>query len=1020
MKPINLVISAFGPYADAQTIDFRELGGRRFFLIHGPTGGGKTTILDAMCYALYGDTSGKERDGEQMRCQMAKADVRTEVTFDFAIGEKQYRVTRKPRQERPRKRGEGTTTEMPSAELWDRTGVTDDAEGNPLATQPTKVTEQVSLLLGFRSEQFRQVIVLPQDKFRELLLADSAQREDILQTLFRTSFYEQVQEALKERAKGIAGKLEIVKARHVFVLEQAAVASSDELKARQEEKRQADIAAEVNLKLLRDAHTVAEAKQVADQQTGAKFLEHRTATDALNATEQKQSEIDKARVQIDAADRARKVAVEESALRQRQQENNSRKAALKSAVENEKAASTALEAAQTKLKAEETKKAERERFFAEATRIDGLRDRVLNLEIAASKSSDAKARLSALSDQLEAAKRHHEKSKLEAETVKGQRSAAQSLAASLEGHRLAVSNSQKELAERTKLAEAETAIATRTKQLAAAKQKLDQAQNDLQAAKAASADVQRAWINGQAARLAKRLVDGEPCPVCGSTEHSFPATSVNDIPSDEQLQSVQEAVDQQSEVVKRDDIAVKKLESELAVGASAAETYRVSLGNAANEELPSIQMRLKQHEAAFQRSHEANTSIPSLAQKVNDATKAEEDAKLKEADVTLQYQQAVAAVSAAGATLVECRNGVPEKLTTVALLDAEVARIRRIVDGIDSAMKLAIEAFNKAQQVTTAMTEMSKSAQAECVASDETLRRAKDDFERKRTECGFALDAELTAAKLTDVQIRGIRERVEVHAQALSAAKDRAARAAASVAGLKVPDLESSKLLVEKARQDLDSGISLSGNLKRDMEQIEISFQQLDGAAREMEALRSQYAVIGRIAEVADGKNNAGLKFSRFVLGFLLDDVLIAATERLKIMSKGRYQLQRRKERADMRSHGGLDLEVFDAHSGYARAAATLSGGESFLASLSLALGLADVVQAQAGGIRMETMFIDEGFGSLDSETLDLAVNSLIDLFKDGRLVGIISHVAELQERMDARLEIMRALRGSSARFVVS
>jgi exonuclease SbcC len=184
-----------------------------------------------------------------------------------------------------------------------------------------------------------------------------------------------------------------------------------------------------------------------------------------------------------------------------------------------------------------------------------------------------------------------------------------------------------------------------------------------------------------------------------------------------------------------------------------------------------------------------------------------------------------------------------------------------------------------------------------------------------------------------------------------------------------------------------------------------------------MQHLEERFAVLGRLSEVANGKNQYGVTFQRYVLGALLDDVTIAATQRLQLMSRGRYQLQRTMERAHSRAAGGLELEIFDAYTGLERGVATLSGGEIFLASLSLALGLADVVQAYTGGIHLDTIFVDEGFGTLDPETLDYVLRSLIDLQQGGRLVGIISHVPELKERIDARLEVQLAERGSVASF---
>jgi exonuclease SbcC len=634
-------------------------------------------------------------------------------------------------------------------------------------------------------------------------------------------------------------------------------------------------------------------------------------------------------------------------------------------------------------------------------------------------AAEAKAKAFSLAKEAEAAKETHAACKITVERATVTLATAQALAAPLAAHRLAVSNMEKAVTERTTLGVIDAAITTKRKQLIVAKQKVSQAQLSLQAAKASSADVQRAWIDGQSARLAQKLVAGEPCPVCGGKDHPLPASSDEPVPSDEELKETQTAVDAQSSVVERENAAFTKLEGDIAADSAAAGAIRQSLAEAANEDIASLRMRLTQQKLTLQRSNDASDSVKSKEGELSKAANAEAIAKQSEEAFTATLQEAVVTARTTEAMLSECRKGIPEKLTTVALLDEELNRLKVLVDAIDLAVKHAIDKWNTAQQSATAATEKLNSAHTESLASEMALRNAKDEFAQKRTECGFASDAELTTSKRTDLQLSGLREAVETHSKSLSAAMDRATRASEAVADLHVPDLEASKSLAQSTRKRLDDGIAVSGNLKRDLEIIAKALTDLDVAWKELSAFEAQYAVLGRIAEVADGKNNVGLKFSRFVLGFLLDDVLIAATKRLKIMSKGRYELQRRKERADARSHGGLDLEVFDAHTGFSRAAATLSGGESFLASLSLALGLADVVQAQSGGIRMETMFIDEGFGSLDSETVDLAIRSLIELFNDGRLIGIISHVTELQERIDARLEIAPTIRGSAAKFVL-
>jgi exonuclease SbcC len=246
---------------------------------------------------------------------------------------------------------------------------------------------------------------------------------------------------------------------------------------------------------------------------------------------------------------------------------------------------------------------------------------------------------------------------------------------------------------------------------------------------------------------------------------------------------------------------------------------------------------------------------------------------------------------------------------------------------------------------------------------------------------------------------------------------DETAAAAKDLVAADLPALESVAASAEKA---VEENVAHQRVLAAKLAQLDATLARLRDLDAELATLDARHAVIGQIANVANGRNPYNMTFQRYVLGVFLDEVLYAASQRLRIMSRGRFLLRRVREAAGGRSAGGLDLEVEDTYTSTARPVSTLSGGESFLASLALALGLADVVQGYAGGIRLETIFVDEGFGTLDPEALDLAIRALRDLQQGGRLVGIISHVTELKEWIDARLEITRDRRGSSARFVIA
>ncbi len=305
------------------------------------------------------------------------------------------------------------------------------------------------------------------------------------------------------------------------------------------------------------------------------------------------------------------------------------------------------------------------------------------------------------------------------------------------------------------------------------------------------------------------------------------------------------------------------------------------------------------------------------------------------------------------------------------------------------------------------------------------LKRAKEfsfnvkEFDQSLREAEFVDTEDYKSAKRTSAEIAGMQKEIDDFDHALTSARDRVTRAMETTQGLSAPDLDALESQAQRIKNDLEKALRDEAALIARIKRIAALLEDYSRSSSELEALEDQYGVCGRIAEVANGNNPQGITFQRFVLAALLDDVLLAASRRLQIMSNRRYTLQRRSERSDRRTSGGLDLEVNDSYTGTTRPVSTLSGGESFLASLSLALGLSDVVQSYAGGIHLDTIFVDEGFGSLDPEALDLAFRALADLQHAGRLVGIISHVPDLRERIDTRLEVTGNRSGSKARFVV-
>jgi exonuclease SbcC len=443
------------------------------------------------------------------------------------------------------------------------------------------------------------------------------------------------------------------------------------------------------------------------------------------------------------------------------------------------------------------------------------------------------------------------------------------------------------------------------------------------------------------------------------------------------------------------------------------------LSDAASQSVLELQQALKQRRAAATASQAALGQMPGIESEILSAQETSRTLLTRIAEVDSESRTASEALTRLRAIRDGAIGGVPEALRSRAALSEARKTAETRLKSIDDALAAARAAASETERDLVAATERARGAAIESESTSAALAAGLAEFERQRIDAGFASDAELAAARLPVTQVRDLDERIAAFDQSVIAATARADRAEIAARSLVAPDLPALQAAACDADQRLEESLKEQTQRESERERLDQALASLRRTTRTLEELDAQYAIIGQVSDVASGKNQAGLTFQRFVLTFLLDDVLVAATHRLRLMSRGRYQLQRRRDRADGRASAGLDLEVFDAYTGSARPVATLSGGESFLASLSLALGLADVVQARSGGIRLETLFIDEGFGSLDPEALDLALRALTDLMKDGRLVGIISHVPELREQVPARLEIVNDRRGSAARFVL-
>ena len=1016
MKPLYLEVRAFGPYAGVQAIDFAELRDYRFFLIHGPTGSGKTSLLDAICYALYGDTSGKVRSGESMRSDYSGDTESTEVTFDFAVGANRYRVRRSPRQWLARKRGAGSLVEVGESACLFRL---DEArrETAVLAEKSQRVTAEVQSILGFRSDQFRQVVLLPQGDFRRLLLADSGERQDIMQTLFRTEYYGVVEQRLKEALKEWTDRYTELAAKLQELQNLAGVSDLAGL----QQQITSDEASLENLRRQTDAaaNAAAQARQtLAAAQLARQVLDEREqAQTAFAALQSERPAVDARRGELLRAQRAAEAEGAVTLARERWQDQETAAALWQgSAAEREKAAAR-RDAAAGEWEMIRRREPELELLAQEKKRLAdiGGRSQALAQALADARSQRETA-LAAAADLRKAdealAALQQSLTELQEREERATRLGAEAIGREAACRQWQTVSENREKLDRiqVELTGAATAFQTASTATAATRASWEIAKNDLEI-------LQSKWEQGQAALLAAGLTAGQPCPVCGSPHHPAPAGSGGQLPDPTELRRTKTTVEklaQETEQARQREYAAQSARDALV---QRRQLLAAELGEYGQWSAPRCRQALADARQSWEVAVQAQTAAAGLKKQ---REQSRQQLEKLQAERNLQEQNRTAAESqaqAAAAVARERQAAVPDEYRDAAVLAQAMQTVQARILDLSRLLETAQRQATEAAEVLAKANAQEEERRLALARARENWAQAVAAKQLRLHSLGFDGEEDYQSAvrpaatrSVWDQAVRDFDNR-------LSAAAERLGRAELAAGRIdEEPDVdgrEAAYAAATQREQELRVAMArIQDRLQLQRGQAE-RFAELQTGQQEAEEMHSLYSGLW---EIAAGRFT-GVSFERYVLGFLLDEVNLHANLRLKEMTRGRYQLRRKEERDDKRRGAGLDLEILDGYTGEARPVQTLSGGETFLASLSLALGLADVVQARAGGIYLETLFVDEGFGTLDTEALDLALKALIDLQQGGRLVGIISHVPELKERINARLEIMPTQRGSRAEF---
>ncbi|CAL9363110.1 hypothetical protein SUDANB58_00697 [Streptomyces sp. enrichment culture] len=992
MRLHRLDITAFGPFGGAQRVDFDALSAAGLFLLHGPTGAGKTSVLDAVCYALYGSVPGARHSGQgtTLRSDHAAPATRTSVTLELTVAGRRLEITRQPPWERPKKRGAGTTVDK--AQTWLREYDAKAGAWKDLSRSHQEIGEEITGLLGMSREQFCQVVLLPQGDFARFLRADAEARGKLLGRLFDTRRFADVEKRLAERRRATEAQVRDGDAALLADAHRMQQAAGGSLRLPELTPGEPGLAAAV-------LTAAAVARSTAREQLAIARLRLAAAESAQTAAERDLADVrERARLQrrfAEARQRAERLAERAGAHREAQERmERARKAEavapaleLRDAADAEHRRAAAAEAraraalpdafaeagaaglaAAARRAAEElgglesARRAERRLAELDAERADLDRQERADedaLHEAESWLADWEAARTGLQARIDAAR----EAATRAEQLAVQREPArQRLAAARQRDRLTAETDD---ARRRALASAEHAAEARTRWL----------------------DLKEQRLNGIAAELAATLADGEPCAVCGATEHPAPARKVAghvDREAEERaLAAFQRAEERRAEDERRL-AAVRE-----ALAAATAEAGEAPTGRLA-EQAEELERAYAQARAVACGLHAAQEEL----------RRAETE---REERIAAQQQAAVRAAA---------RVGRRERLEREkASLEEELAQARGSADSVAA----------RAAQLERRAAALTGAADAARAAED-AAQRLKDADARLADaayRAGFDTPRAAADALLDDTAHRALRRRLdewqteEAAVRAILAEADTAAAAAHPPADLAAAE----RAAADAARRVRDAASARDAAARRCAELDRLSARAA-ASARRLAPLREEYDRVARLATLAAGtsaENEHRMRLESYVLAARLEQVAAAATARLQRMSSGRYTLVHSDGRTG-RGRSGLGLHVVDAWTGRERDTATLSGGETFFASLALALGLADVVTDEAGGVRLDTLFIDEGFGSLDDQTLDEVLDVLDSLRERDRSVGIVSHVPDLRRRVHAQLEVVKGRSGSVLR----
>lgn len=1008
MKPICVTMQAFGSYISRTTVDFSALGDSPIFLITGSTGGGKTTILDAMCFALYCKATGGHRSWASMRSTGAQDDLGTLVEFTFQLGAESYRFYRSQSIHFVRGSGRREIREEHACYRME------NDEWQLISNRSeTSVRECAQKLLGLTCEQFSQVIVLPQGDFLKLLRANSVDKAQILQTLFATKLWSDIAKIIKNKSDAFSQKAGELRAARNSILEREEIADNEALRQKYMQTKTEFMQLQADFVLLGQQLQKENTALNAAQEISRKFETFRKLEQQLLEMKRSAEQMQKNRDALQQGRLVQQIYPYFMAAQAAKKELHAKFIAKQAAEQKKQQAATDLLTAQ---KAAQNIEPYRTKAIALAQSAAKLETAYSNVQRLNNIQSQCKQKDADIAAQLQLEKSALAQLKLKTKCVDDGESYIKNAQDDIKKLPEVLTSLQQLQANYDALCTLEQQqknLTVATQEYTLAEQQKQKSEVKLSAMRVQLAQEEQAMRSDISGSFAADLKDGVPCPVCGSISHPCPATHTTLGYDANQMELLRKSIADEEKTFQEFSLSAATCKSKLEQkNAELAEQQRVcSKITQTSAELTEHLESVKSLAAILKNSGKQLQKAQDLLEKRKaEFTQAQNYLdKCKTERTRLEY-------TAKGlyAAAEEIKKNLGEYFDIAEIkfkLEQQTKQLSQLTLQADELEK-RLSAVQSAAAAASANGASALQTYQEALKNEQSTTKQ---FAEEAAAVNLSEHLDYDTLRLSNEKLARLDQAISIYESEKHSAQQQYMSLSEELKNITEPDMDLLRKQQADIQQQNDQMSQLIGSLQQRILATKKSLQQLEQLTKDGGEVETQYAHANRLAQLLSGRNPLKVPLQLFVLGIMLDDILSSANRFFSTLSHGRYSLNRVAGGSSGNSLGGLDLEVLDASSGGKRSIETLSGGEQFLASLSLAFGLSDVVQGYSGSVHLDSIFIDEGFGSLDQETLDTAMKALIQIQKMGRTIGIISHVSELKSRIAIHIEVYKAANGGSA-----